>query len=280
MMVKYFYILLLLIITNKLHSQDYYPLQKSNLWNYSISNSFRKVSVLSDSLFPNGKHYAILNGQDIVGGKYVRADSQYVFYYDPIQNKEIPFFKLNGKVGDVTEVSFRNYLKVYITKIDSTIMFNSKVRLISYLIGSMTITEVTLSDKFGPTSASYYDDPPPPWPQFTYNLIGCVIDSKVFGNIVSVKQFEEIPNKIELYQNYPNPFNPVTKIIFQLPTESEVTLKVYDVLGKEVATLVNATKPAGSYEVIFNGSNIASGIYFYSMITKQNILTKKLVLIK
>jgi hypothetical protein len=72
-------------------------------------------------------------------------------------------------------------------------MFNEKIHFINYLIESMTITEVTLSDKFGPTSASYYDDPPPPWPEFTYNLVGCEINGINYGELVSVKQHDEIP---------------------------------------------------------------------------------------
>ena len=66
-------------------------------------------------------------------------------------------------------------------------------------------------------------------------------------------------------QNYPNPFNPTTKIRYEIPERSFVTLKVYDVLGNEVATLVNEEKPVGSYEVEFNGFGLPSGIYFYRL---------------
>jgi len=85
-MKKYYYILLLCLIPSEIYSQDYYPLQKSNLWNYSIQNSIKKVYVLSDTIFTNGKHYFVLNGEDIIGGKYVRVDSQFVYYYDIYHN--------------------------------------------------------------------------------------------------------------------------------------------------------------------------------------------------
>jgi polyhydroxybutyrate depolymerase len=96
----------------------------------------------------------------------------------------------------------------------------------------------------------------------------------------TVKGCTQNPMDFSLFQNYPNPFNPSTKISWQLPIRSLVTLKVYDVLGNEVSTLVNEEKPAGSYEVEFNASNLASGIYFYQLRTGEFILTKKMVLIR
>jgi hypothetical protein len=75
----------------------------------------------------------------------------------------------------------------------------------------------------------------------------------------------EIPSQFILSQNYPNPFNPSTVISYQLAVGSHVTLKVYDVLGKEVATLVNEEKPAGNYKIKFNAGSLSSGIYFYTL---------------
>ncbi|MDD5361479.1 MAG: T9SS type A sorting domain-containing protein, partial [Ignavibacteria bacterium] len=65
------------------------------------------------------------------------------------------------------------------------------------------------------------------------------------------------------FQNYPNPFNPSTNIYFTLPVRSHVTIKVFDITGKEIKTLINELKPAGSHSVIFDASNLSSGIYFY-----------------
>jgi photosystem II stability/assembly factor-like uncharacterized protein len=94
-------------------------------------------------------------------------------------------------------------------------------------------------------------------------------------------------NKFELSQNYPNPFNPSTKIEYTIPkvtpgrvARSRVQLKVYDVLGKEVATLVNEEKPAGSYEVDFSAEGLTSGIYFYQLKAGEFISTKKMILLK
>lgn len=101
-----------------------------------------------------------------------------------------------------------------------------------------------------------------------------------FGITTDVKKSDEVPTDFALEQNYPNPFNPTTTISFSLPKQSSVSLKVYDVIGKEVAEIVNAEKSAGSYEVDFNGEHLSSGIYFYTLRTDNSVLTKKMMLIK
>ena len=88
------------------------------------------------------------------------------------------------------------------------------------------------------------------------------------------------PTEFSLAQNYPNPFNPKTIISYQIPELSFITLKIYDVLGNEIETLVNEEKPAGEYEVKFNGANLPSGIYFYRIIAGSYVETKKMVLLK
>lgn len=95
-----------------------------------------------------------------------------------------------------------------------------------------------------------------------------------------VKEENNIPLTFELEQNYPNPFNPGTTISWQSPISSWQTLKVYDVLGNEVATLVNEYKPAGNYEAIFDASNLPSGIYIYRIMAGDFIQSKKMILIK
>lgn len=93
-------------------------------------------------------------------------------------------------------------------------------------------------------------------------------------------QGEIIPERFTLSQNYPNPFNPSTTIHFSVPSSEFVTLKVYDVLGNEVATLVNEEKSRGSYKVDFNAANLKRGIYFYNIQVGTHIDIKKMVLIK
>ena len=106
----------------------------------------------------------------------------------------------------------------------------------------------------------------------------------IVSTLVGVEDRPEIPIAFKLEQNYPNPFNPSTKINWQLPVSSWQTLKVYDILGNEVATLVNEEKPAGRYEVEFETSSsiqhLASGIYFYQLKAGSFVETKKMILLR
>jgi len=89
-----------------------------------------------------------------------------------------------------------------------------------------------------------------------------------------------LPTEFVLAQNYPNPFNPSTVINYQLPMTNHVTLKVYDAIGREVATLVNEVKEAGTYSATFDGSKLSSGIYFYTLKAENFTAVKKLLLMK
>ncbi|MBL7127917.1 MAG: S8 family peptidase [Ignavibacteria bacterium] len=102
-----------------------------------------------------------------------------------------------------------------------------------------------------------------------------------YAATISVKQISElIPTKYELYQNYPNPFNPTTIIKFAVPKNDFVSLKVYDILGKEVAVLLNGELEAGVYDLTFDASRLSSGMYFYKVETNNFADTKKMLLLK
>ena len=102
-----------------------------------------------------------------------------------------------------------------------------------------------------------------------------------FSNVVTdvENEFNSI-SEYRLNQNYPNPFNPTTTISFTIPATSNVSLKVFNILGKEVATLVNETKSAGNYSINFNASGLSSGVYFYQLTTDNFTSTKKFTLMK
>ena len=104
------------------------------------------------------------------------------------------------------------------------------------------------------------------------DLVNTSIQTVTFGEV--------IPTKYDLAQNYPNPFNPSTKISFSLPQADVVTLKIYDILGSEVATLVNGKMEAGKYEINFDASNLPSGAYIYRIQTNNFQATKKMMLLK
>ena len=110
-----------------------------------------------------------------------------------------------------------------------------------------------------------------------------IVINNLFGdpNPVGVESIENlVSSDYQLEQNYPNPFNPTTKIRYSIPEYSSVTLKVFNLLGEEIETLVNSEQSAGVYEAAFDASNLSSGIYFYSLQTREHKFTRKMMLIR
>ncbi len=109
-------------------------------------------------------------------------------------------------------------------------------------------------------------------------------DMGAFGGMNSVvdvpEEDIELPSDYVLYQNYPNPFNPSTKIKYSVPQSSNVVIKVFDVLGNEIETLVNEEKPAGTYELTWYAEQLPSGVYFYQLRAGDYVQTRKMILLK
>jgi len=123
--------------------------------------------------------------------------------------------------------------------------------------------------------------------QLTIEIIidGCSNRNQVMEAVwirqpVNVSESNSMFSKYFLDQNYPNPFNPITKIRFSIPSAGNVILKIYDIFGREVKTLISDYKQTGTYEVSFDGRGLASGIYFYQLKSDTFLETKKMILIK
>jgi len=98
--------------------------------------------------------------------------------------------------------------------------------------------------------------------------------------ISGISSSNKLNTKFYLSQNYPNPFNPITKIMYKVPYRSQIEITVYNILGEKLLTLVKGIKNSGNYEVEFNATYFSSGVYYYSLKTDDNIITKKLLLLK
>jgi hypothetical protein len=108
-----------------------------------------------------------------------------------------------------------------------------------------------------------------------YNVLG-----SDFATDIQTERIAKVPNRFELLQNYPNPFNPSTTIEYVLPERTDVNLRIYNVLGQHVKTLVNKQQEAGTHKITFDAGNLASGIYFYSLTVKGITMTRRFVLLK
>ncbi|MBK7106983.1 MAG: T9SS type A sorting domain-containing protein [Ignavibacteriae bacterium] len=176
--------------------------------------------------------------------------------------------------GNEAEISapFWGFLKTPDGK--NIIDVNQNIKVSASLEGSGELSEEAL--KLGYTAGSKSV-----WGSNTAESFNYFIKSTA----VAIKNEKMIPQKIELFQNYPNPFNPITKIRYTIPNMElgyiqSVKLIIYDLLGREVVTLVNQKQKPGIYEVLFDASELNSGIYFYKLISEKIIKTKKMILLK
>jgi len=136
-----------------------------------------------------------------------------------------------------------------------------------------------------PHEYSYRDTTPPSgrsWYRLKQiDLDGSVcLSAEVIVDLPTDIEEQQLPEHVGLSQNYPNPFNPSTTINYQLPISNHISLKVFDVLGREVSTLVSETKEPGSYSVTLDATNLASGVYFYKLNSGSVVLTKKLMVLR
>jgi hypothetical protein len=129
-----------------------------------------------------------------------------------------------------------------------------------------------------PKEYSYLDKNPVGGSKFQYRLKQIDNDGRFeYSKVIEV---ENVPNEFGLNQNYPNPFNPSTKIRYQIPNESKVVIKIYNILGSEVMELLNEKKDSGIYEVEFNAENLSSGTYIYRIVADNFVQTRKMILLK
>jgi hypothetical protein len=157
--------------------------------------------------------------------------------------------------------------------------------------GTTWINERVSASPFAPTSGTFFGDynnitaangrVRPMWTRLTGSGLSvwtALIDFPIGINPISSR----IPQSFSLHQNYPNPFNPSTKIRYDIPKRSsgETTLKVYDQLGREIATLVNEKLSPGSYEINWDAADFASGVYYYKLVSGSFTETKKMMLVK
>jgi hypothetical protein len=317
------------ISPSNLHSQSdsafpdttltYYPLSIGDKWvfdEYATStippiitiHRVWSLEVIKDTLMPNNEDYFLVQqinygGTPTIGMSYERIDSAElkVYRYDSdfdTTNYEILILDLSVELFGTF---YTPYCEVIFAEYGSTVRFGQTFNYRGYYeTCGFFYPDYFFLKGIGLYRYNWYAD----FVQSSSTLRGCLVNGILYGDttVVSVTEQEPNPNLFFLEQNYPNPFNPTTKIKFTIPSvianpdeigmkQSQlITLKVYDVLGNEVVTLVNEEKPAGSYEVEFsakggsasggNAFNLPSGVYFYQLETGSFVETKKMILLK
>lgn len=274
---------------------NYYPLQVGNLWIYNgfiwtypdweAYHFVRKVNDLV--LKPNQKSYfeveEYFTDSPYSLKYYERIDSAnakvYRFDEDSAESgQEYLIEDLRAEVGDTVK-NYRYHLTPYTVLYSAdTTFFQVDSHFKRYYSESLMGYTYDLVKYFGITWVSNTFD----FGSDDRRLKGAVINGTLYGDttITGVKDEPDPVTSFSLFQNYPNPFNPATSIQYALGSRQYVTIKVYDALGNEVATLVNGEKAAGSYSVQFDGSKLSSGIYLYELKASNFIRIRKMVMLK
>ncbi|MBU1098554.1 MAG: T9SS type A sorting domain-containing protein [Bacteroidetes bacterium] len=277
-----------LLASNVIHCQEskkfsYFPLSVGNKWFFSQGNDGiikLKLEIQKDTILNDGHSYVKFNLYSVGidsssiliedGYSYLRRENNLLFEYP-----DITIMDYDMSIGD-TVFSFRN--EPYPSRLDTVINKNVFGRELSTYYFSFTPYDFfTYTDSIGFNTfwaTSWHN-----WvPEY---LLGCEIDGKVFGDVITgIKNINELSVDYKLYQNYPNPFNPTTIIQYSIPKAGFVSLIIYDMLGKEIATLVKDYKNTGVYKVVFNESKMASGIYFYTLSSGKYKKTNKMILLR
>ncbi len=284
-------------IINAAKGRNYYKAEKINQ-PLITDNSIQPMTFeMTDYMLPAGNGLQVETIEDKVppsGWTIVNNDSNFTFWqyiYNPISGPSFPGVK-------AIRINYYSYAEnlgtkdIIRTKVYNNVNLNDSIKF-DYAYAQRTPYEdrlvvkisvdggntfpYTIFDKKGaalgttaPSSSSFVPSAGQ-WGTFAARY-GSVTGLEPTGNFT--------PNKFELSQNYPNPFNPATKIKYYIANSGFVNMKVYDILGKEVAVLVNANLKPGEYELQFNAGNLTSGIYFYKITAGNFTDTKKMLLVK
>ena len=282
----------------KIGNKFYYKYKKV-IWYYPNVYTYDSgyyVTRITDTVRLNGNLFYHMNtflGDNTLHYLRYDADSGYCMgynSYDSACNYENRLYKLTAVLNEACGGLCGQYnIQKHCIAIKDTTIFGLQSRVKRFHInwgGTNGCSFETFFVKdIGVTQYIYYyyDLGPDMTSTTTYTLIGAFVDGVKYGdtNTVGIKAVGSVvPDKFALYQNYPNPFNPSSIIRIQIKDSRFVTLKVFDITGREIETFVNENLQPGTYEVKFDGSRLASGVYFYSLTAGNFIETKKLVMIK
>lgn len=269
----------------------FFPSAVGNVWEYSGSWGYR-AEIYRDSVDQDGYRHLFYSYDNYYPpfATFKLDTLSYQIYYTPY-NLNWLYYKLDADSGDHWMVRPET---TELQRMEALV----KNKFPAVFLGrETTIMVITFYDlNWGDTVINQFA-----WPRFTITLgygigeimefdeegggpvrilQGCIIDGDTIGIITSVDDEVISVNSFELFRNYPNPFNPTTTIKYIIAEPQKVKLAVYSLLGEEVKILVDDYKSAGNHSVIFNASDLASGVYIYTLYAGNQSTSKKLILLK
>ncbi|MDR3628072.1 MAG: T9SS type A sorting domain-containing protein [Ignavibacteriaceae bacterium] len=293
------------LLNVKQYAQDslqYFPYNAGDKWSYYVLdfNQGHYETITIDSVKSDSLGEIVYKSGDQMTSNRLVVDTTkaivYASYFNSLDStwQLLDLYHLKANVGDYWNVyrdtTKSNWFGVSASLDTNVFGVRKRVKTFEHFVGFYG-GDTTGENTHDPTNWGSFL-----WEDYAYGvgmthrgleggedwyLIGTVLNKDTLGTIVSVKEISNnLPQKFDLLQNYPNPFNPTTIIEYQLPKGGFATLKIYDILGREVSTLVNGFRTQGKYSISFNASKLASGIYFYQLKSNGFSSIKKMILTK
>ena len=258
---------------NSPDSSGQFPLDIGNLWQLRDANFnyLLESEVVGDTTFPNGETYTVVDGFGAGFGTYVRQQGSRVLSYNSEDTTEHAIYDFAAEPGDtISGLEWGGF--IVLDEKSSTEFYGRTLTQWTFCIDF--VLWVTVIDSIGLYRVDFEPG------VLIYSFQGAIVHGVQYGTITGIVENPTVPMMIQLYQNYPNPFNPTTTIGFSLPTSSDVSLKIFNLLGEEVATLVSGRVDAGTHAIQWDATVQASGVYFYRLRAGGFTETRKLVLMR
>jgi hypothetical protein len=281
--------------------REFLPLRVGNYWEYQYQEVFiyfkEFVKAIGDTVMPNGKRYLILRHRFSDGSEgqdYWRVDDSANSYeYQQFDTAEVLCDRLGASVGEwwmtwkYGACHATDSCNIFGMVIDTGHVGNRATKFIAYNESApgppgsgIFWSNDYFTEGIGLTYREYEA-------YSKQQLLGAIIDGVTIGVVSAAEQAEDVrtPGSPKLFQNFPNPFNPSTAIEYELPHDAIVGLKIFNLLGEEVATLAASRHSPGRQRITWNGrdrngNRVSSGVYLYSLDTGQRRLTRKLVILR
>jgi len=265
--------------------ESFFPHHVGDRWDYEQwwcgNRTIYSLVITRDSIGNDSSYSIFYNNEPYP--RY-RIDTLYnVFWYPTYPALNYLRYKLGADSGQVWQLQPPNPGGwAWVAEVESTYVFSQPTVVKVYRYGpghpdstTAYLEEDQLASRFG---LIYH------WqePNDIIILRGCVINGDTFGVLVSTPIFEEpiLPRELCLWQNYPNPFNPTTTFKFELPREAVVSIRVYDLLSRQIALVAEGKFPAGIHRVTWDATGFPSGPYFIRLVTPYGTQTKKAILLR
>ena len=265
-----------------------FPLNAGNVWYYGVTNTedpdplssfvgYDSVKVDEDTVMTNLLAYVRLSSK-MFGSEFLRKDGFRVFRYSPTDSAEYLRFDFSAHKGDTIAVypmeSYSNAMVLENMEVAPLFGISRRTETYRGVLPGSRVFQADVTDSVGITGET-------DGLSYEKELVGARINGVTYGIVLGVRTQKQLsPLKFSLSQNYPNPFNPATNVRFAVGTFGLVTLKIFDILGREIATVIDQRLNPGEYSATWDASRFPSGVYFYQLKAGSYAQSKKMILLK